>query len=176
MRTTVSWTTPDILALLPTFSVSDAGQLGRSMFHAACDRRLTPQQNADVLVTIRAGLGYYEVRADGDEEWQKVVANWRQNQRVYELATLTDQLRATDVFTDEHLAIILDPQRNTVLNNFGLSMKVRAYYDANPGTPRAKNFAGGTFLFNADENCRHAVKGAPGGGVKCGKCSAWFCF
>lgn len=176
MRTEILWTKPDIIELLPTFDVSQAGQLGRSMFNAACSRKLTVQQNIDVLDTIRAGLGYYEVRADGDDEWQKVAADWRRNQHVYELITLTDQLRAVDVFTDEHLEIMMDPQRNTVLNGFGLSLKASAYYDANPGTRRATNYARGTYLFNAGEKCRHAVSSAPGGGVKCSKCPGWFCF
>lgn len=176
MRTTVSWTQPDIIDMLPDLDASAAGQLGRSMFNAACARQLTPQQNMDVLDTIRAGLGYYEVRADGDETWAAVVSSWRQDKRVYELMVLSDQLRATDVFTEEHLDIILDPQRNTVLNSFGLSMKASAYYDANPGTRRATNYARGTYLFNAGEKCRHAVSSAPGGGVKCSKCPGWFCF
>lgn len=31
-------------------------------------------------------------------------------------------------------------------------------------------------LFDADPNCKHEVVSAPGGGVKCKKCSGWFCF
>lgn len=31
-------------------------------------------------------------------------------------------------------------------------------------------------LYNADENCEHDIQPASGGGVKCTKCSGWFCF
>lgn len=31
-------------------------------------------------------------------------------------------------------------------------------------------------LFDADPNCKHKVICAPGGGVKCTKCSGWFCY
>lgn len=31
-------------------------------------------------------------------------------------------------------------------------------------------------LYNADENCEHDIQPAIGGGVKCTKCSGWFCF
>jgi hypothetical protein len=176
MRRDLAWAKADIIDLLPDFTVAQASDLGRSMFAAACDRQLTPQQNLDVLDTIRAGLGYYEVRADGDEAWRAVVMSWRQDQRVYEQKVLRDQLTAVEVFTEEHLGILMDPERNTVLNNLGLGMKADAFYAAHPGTRRATNYGGRTYLFSAAENCRHAVKSAPGGGVKCGKCPGWFCF
>lgn len=31
-------------------------------------------------------------------------------------------------------------------------------------------------LFNADPNCVHTVVAAEGGGVKCAKCTGWFCY
>lgn len=31
-------------------------------------------------------------------------------------------------------------------------------------------------LYAADPDCKHNIVGAPGGGVKCTKCPAWFCF
>ena len=31
-------------------------------------------------------------------------------------------------------------------------------------------------LWDAEPNCLHVVVGAPGGGVKCTKCSGWFCY
>jgi hypothetical protein len=31
-------------------------------------------------------------------------------------------------------------------------------------------------LFNADPNCEHNIVPAPGGGVKCTKCTGWFCY
>jgi hypothetical protein len=31
-------------------------------------------------------------------------------------------------------------------------------------------------LWNADPNCKHDVRCAPGGGVKCTKCPGWFCY
>jgi len=31
-------------------------------------------------------------------------------------------------------------------------------------------------LFGSDPNCEHEVVSAPGGGVKCKKCTGWFCF
>lgn len=31
-------------------------------------------------------------------------------------------------------------------------------------------------LYDADPHCKHEVKDAPGGGVKCAKCPGWFCF
>ena len=31
-------------------------------------------------------------------------------------------------------------------------------------------------LYNADQNCKHKIVCAPGGGVKCTKCSGWFCY
>ncbi|PHE64435.1 hypothetical protein COF68_06250 [Bacillus toyonensis] len=31
-------------------------------------------------------------------------------------------------------------------------------------------------LYNADENCEHDIQPANGGGVKCTKCSGWFCY
>jgi hypothetical protein len=31
-------------------------------------------------------------------------------------------------------------------------------------------------LLNADPNCKHVVVDALGGGVKCTKCTGWFCF
>jgi predicted RNase H-like HicB family nuclease len=31
-------------------------------------------------------------------------------------------------------------------------------------------------LFDADPDCDHQVKDAPGGGVKCTKCNGWFCY
>lgn len=176
MRKDLSWAKTDILELLPTFTAAEAQRLGNTMFTAACERRLTPEQNIDVLDTIRSGLSFYEARADGDEQWEAVVTIWRKDQRVYELTTLTDQLRGVERFTDKHLEIMLDPQRNTVLNGFGLLRKVDAYYEANPSARRAANYAGRTYLFNASETCRHAVASAPGGGVKCSKCTGWFCF
>lgn len=176
MRTDLAWSQPDIISTLPALTVTEAGQLGSSMFNAAAGRILTPQHNLDVLDTIRAGLGIYTVRAHGDDGWTKVVAEWRRNQRVYELKVLTDQLDAVPEFTMEHLDIILDPQRNTVLNRMGLSLKARAFYKANPGTHRAKNLLGGTYLFAADENCKHKRGSSPGGGVKCASCPGWFCF
>lgn len=30
-------------------------------------------------------------------------------------------------------------------------------------------------LYEADENCRHRVESAQGGGIKCVKCLGWFC-
>lgn len=30
-------------------------------------------------------------------------------------------------------------------------------------------------LYDADEDCRHRIEGAQGGGVKCVKCFGWFC-
>ena len=176
MRTDVAWSQPDIISMLPGLTEAQAGQLGRSMFYAAAGRRLTPQQNLDVLDAIRAGLGIYTVRAHGDDGWAKVVSEWQTNRYVYELRVLSDRLRDTPEFTEEHLDIILDPERNTVLNSFGLSMRVRAFYKKNPGTRRAKNLLGGTFLFAADENCKHKHAPSPGGGVKCANCTGWFCF
>lgn len=176
MRTDMAWSQPDIISMLPDLTEAEAGRLGRSMFHAACDRILTPQQNLDVLVAIRAGLGIYTVRAHGDDGWTKVVSEWQTNRYVYELKVLSDRLRNTPEFTEEHLDIILDPERNTVLNSFGLSMKVQAFYKENPDAPRAKNILGGTFLFGADESCKHTHAHSPGGGVKCAGCSGWFCF
>ena len=31
-------------------------------------------------------------------------------------------------------------------------------------------------LWNEDPNCEHEVEPSPGGGVKCTKCSGWFCY
>lgn len=31
-------------------------------------------------------------------------------------------------------------------------------------------------LYDADPNCDHVIVNAPGGGVKCEKCSGWFCY
>lgn len=31
-------------------------------------------------------------------------------------------------------------------------------------------------LYNADPNCKHETEIAPGGGIKCTKCSGWFCY
>jgi hypothetical protein len=31
-------------------------------------------------------------------------------------------------------------------------------------------------LYDADPNCQHQVQAASGGGVKCAKCTGWFCF
>jgi hypothetical protein len=31
-------------------------------------------------------------------------------------------------------------------------------------------------LYDADPECKHEVKSAVGGGVKCTKCPGWFCF
>lgn len=31
-------------------------------------------------------------------------------------------------------------------------------------------------LWDADPNCKHEVKPALGGGVKCTKCRGWFCY
>ena len=31
-------------------------------------------------------------------------------------------------------------------------------------------------LWDADHNCVHDIQSAPGGGVKCTKCSGWFCY
>jgi hypothetical protein len=31
-------------------------------------------------------------------------------------------------------------------------------------------------LYEADPECEHEVEDAPGGGVRCTKCSGWFCF
>lgn len=31
-------------------------------------------------------------------------------------------------------------------------------------------------LYDADPNCKHEIIGAPGGGIKCLKCKAWFCY
>jgi hypothetical protein len=176
MRVDLSWTKTDILSLIPELTSEQAKKLGSSMFNAACERILTPKQNLEILDAIRAGLGVYTVRAHGSEEWSAVLADWRRNQRVYELKVLTDRLRDTPELTMEHLDIILDPERNTVLNSFGLSMKVRAFYKANPGTPRAKNVLGGTFLFAADENCKHIRDQRLYSGVNCARCPGWFCF
>lgn len=176
MRTDLAWSQPDIISMLPDLTVAQAGQLGRSMFNAAAGRNLTPIQSVNVLDAVRAGLGIYTVRGHGDEGWAAVVTEWRRNQRVYELKVLTDQLNAVPEFTVEHLDIILDPERNTVLNRMGLALKVRAFYRANPGARRAKNLLGGTYLFAADENCKHKRGSSPGGGVKCANCPGWFCF
>jgi hypothetical protein len=39
-----------------------------------------------------------------------------------------------------------------------------------------KEFEKETELFDADPNCKHEIVDAPGGGVKCSKCTGWFCF
>jgi len=31
-------------------------------------------------------------------------------------------------------------------------------------------------LFDADPECEHDMRDAPGGGIKCTKCRGWFCF
>lgn len=31
-------------------------------------------------------------------------------------------------------------------------------------------------LYDADPHCKHEVKDAIGGGIKCAKCPGWFCF
>lgn len=31
-------------------------------------------------------------------------------------------------------------------------------------------------LYNADENCKHEIIHASGGGIKCIKCGGWFCY
>lgn len=31
-------------------------------------------------------------------------------------------------------------------------------------------------LWDADPNCKHDIKCAAGGGVKCTKCGGWFCY
>lgn len=31
-------------------------------------------------------------------------------------------------------------------------------------------------LWDADANCAHVVKSAPGGGIRCIKCRGWFCY
>ena len=31
-------------------------------------------------------------------------------------------------------------------------------------------------LWDADPNCKHDIKNAPGGGVKCTKCRGWCCY
>jgi hypothetical protein len=31
-------------------------------------------------------------------------------------------------------------------------------------------------LLDADPNCEHNIVSAPGGGVKCTKCTGWFCY
>ena len=31
-------------------------------------------------------------------------------------------------------------------------------------------------LWDADPKCKHDIKPQPGGGVKCTKCSGWYCF
>lgn len=31
-------------------------------------------------------------------------------------------------------------------------------------------------LWNADPDCKHNIVCASGGGIKCTKCSGWFCF
>lgn len=31
-------------------------------------------------------------------------------------------------------------------------------------------------LWDADPNCEHDIKAQPGGGVRCLKCSGWFCY
>lgn len=33
-----------------------------------------------------------------------------------------------------------------------------------------------TELFDADPKCEHEIVDAPSGGVKCTKCTGWFCF
>lgn len=33
-----------------------------------------------------------------------------------------------------------------------------------------------TFLYNADPNCEHDIQPQWGGGVKCEKCTGWFCY
>lgn len=37
-------------------------------------------------------------------------------------------------------------------------------------------FAKNADLFDADPECKHEIVDAPGGGVKCTKCTGWFCF
>ncbi|MDD5649987.1 MAG: hypothetical protein PHF86_06165 [Candidatus Nanoarchaeia archaeon] len=39
-----------------------------------------------------------------------------------------------------------------------------------------KEFGKGTELFDADPKCEHEIVDVPGGGVKCTKCTGWFCF
>ena len=34
----------------------------------------------------------------------------------------------------------------------------------------------GDSLFDADEECEHAIMAQPRGGVKCVRCNGWFCF
>jgi hypothetical protein len=31
-------------------------------------------------------------------------------------------------------------------------------------------------LYDADNNCKHDIQPANGGGIRCPKCSGWFCF
>lgn len=32
------------------------------------------------------------------------------------------------------------------------------------------------FLWEADPNCVHDIQSASGGGIRCTKCSGWFCY
>lgn len=34
----------------------------------------------------------------------------------------------------------------------------------------------GEELFHANPKCNHQIANAPGGGVKCKKCTGWFCY
>lgn len=43
-----------------------------------------------------------------------------------------------------------------------------------PGDEDKGNFA--TELWDARVGCEHDIQPAPGGGVKCTKCSGWFCY
>lgn len=31
-------------------------------------------------------------------------------------------------------------------------------------------------LYDADPDCQHVIESADGGGIKCTKCSGWFCY
>ena len=68
-------------------------------------------------------------------------------------------------------------------NEEELLKQLDEYFDNNSKETVVKDFveAGGHFeeedlMYNADPNCDHKIELVPDGGIKCTKCSGWFCY
>lgn len=55
--------------------------------------------------------------------------------------------------------------KDTIFNNEKMADKEQGYWDAGKDT----------ILWDADPNCKHKLKSASGGRIKCIKCSGWYC-
>lgn len=111
------------------------------------------------------------VETDITKRWEQDIPHHSKSIEIYKIIEENDWKYGGDYFcwksggdgdNGEHLMYLLDihfEQQD--------EMK-KVEYEGEPRTTEE--------LYDADPNCDHRVVGASGGGIKCTKCSGWFCY